>query len=334
MGCRKRNLDFCYGNCRATGKCIFRDYFSSFAYRDAVGIAYIDGEEALLLKSSGEMKLRGDCPAAFRLDCLKMTQEHFRHFIPGVTDAILLKKLDASGKIHITCDKFYDDIFLRWEQNIGALELYEPEDGEQKAEQLSGKLVIDYRLNDLQDYLELRDTSLILNDPAGEKVLDLHLNGKWTRHHDKNKTVCRLNAGVLDAQRLHRALKGTRAVLAAERKKQKDPNAPSASSEKASGRIRSRKKKTEPFIWPFRENEPPAIDLAGLESSLDIDLKNCSYTDRINASFAGSFFVRNNTFQAKDIRADINGAKINFAAFADLGRKDGWILETDASLSG
>jgi len=339
FGCKKKNLDVVYGNCKVTGHCELHDFFSTFSYKDASGLGLVNGAEAFVLKSNGDMSFTDDMPCQFHIEYVKATQDHFRTFMPGITDSILLEKLVSSGKIDISCLDEYDDIYLHWEQNINELKLFYPSDEDETPEILKGKMVIDYRIDDIRDNLDFKKCSLFLQTPDNQTVMDIVVDGRWAYQEKKEKTTCLITVNQLDAKMLHLAIKGS-----GEQKEGHKDN------EKKAGQKKIKHwswKKNKTYLWPIQENEPAPIDIGELETTLNFDIKNCTY-DKLSAKATGRFHVDDNIFQADSIHSDstqadsvqcgsvqgeINGGKFQLALFADLGKADGWILKGDIKLT-
>lgn len=316
---RKRRVDFHFGDCQVVGDCIFKNWMTSFEYNNAIAKICEQGEDKANIASRGIISFEPPYSADFHLSNFGIQPDYLDKLIPGFSELIYYRSIDTDGYADIKCIDNYDKVSTRWIQSIRKMEPLLPKDDPARARlPLHGELILDYRLASSENSLALRESSLTLLDDNQKKVLHIAADGTWLQNPKQNVTSCSIRSDAADLRLIRHALQATKALTKPQ---------PQVETETVST-------PSDTPIWTIDGKEPADIDLADFATKIQLDLRNWSYSDLLTASISGEFLAESNTFRAKGVRGRVNNtADLQFDAFADMSKNDGWEIAGNMKLT-
>ncbi len=313
LSATKRKVKINCGSTSVTGKGAFLDYFRQFMYYDGVGRVMKDGESILEVNGNGSLDMFAPYKADFYFQCAKITEDYMARFC----DLIRYRDFSADGTFSVHCINNYRDMDVKMEQHIRKAIPFYPEDSVIQPPELHGKLDLNYAIDGKAKSLIWRNSSLVMKNSDEKDVFHLALNGNWRQQTAKHMTFCNLYSNAADLQMLYLA---GRAAKVLNRQNKEHVLTTVSQPGQPAGK------------WKITDSEPEAIDMAGFATKLQVQLRNWTYTDLLQAELDALFLTENNTFSAKNISGKVNNGTFVFHADADVGKEDGWELKADGTL--
>ncbi len=309
LSAKKRNIPITCGGSSITGKGAFLDSFRRFIYYDAAGQVSKDGEQILEMTGNGAIDFFHPYKADFYFQCGNITEQYMQRFC----DLIRYRKFQADGTFSVHCINNYSNITLSMQQHIREAVPAYPEDTSVQEPELHGELNMNYDISGKDRTLVWRDTSLRFRNADEKTVFHMALAGQWQQKPEQNVSRCKLTSEAADMQLMFLALKGAK--------------------EQKRGKKKAEEKAEKKKWIPQDSSEPAALNLADFATMLQVELRNWTYPELLNAELDALFLAENNTFSAKNISGRLNQGTFVFHADADLGKEDGWEIKADGTLN-